>query len=156
MISVTISGRVGADAEMRQAGSTDVLSFRVASNDYRKKEKVTDWISVSFFGSRAASIAQYVTKGSSVVVRGKAFARTYQDRAGQTVAALEVEASDVELLGGKPDGEQPRRPAQPQRSGTQRAPASGGADYGGGDYSGAGAPMDDIPFIAPCADWTRP
>lgn len=133
MISITVSGRVGADAELRRAGESDVLSFRMASNDFRHKEKVTDWVSVSMFGKRAASIVQYVTKGSSVVVRGKGYVRTYQNRDGQTVAALEVDATDVELLGGKPDSAQPHT-AQPARYGQS-----------GGGPAKHSAPADDYP-----------
>lgn len=146
MISVTISGRVGADAEVRQAGSTDVLSFRMASNDFRHKEKVTDWVSVSLFGKRAATLVQYVTKGASIVVRGKAYVRTYQSREGQTVAALEVDASDVELLGGKPDGAQAQAPRYGQSGAGNAAKHSAPVDdygyVGGGGVGGA----DDIPF----------
>lgn len=142
MISITVSGRVGADAELRRAGESDVLSFRMASNDFRHKEKVTDWVSVSLFGKRAATLVQYVTKGASIVVRGKAYVRTYQNREGQTVAALEVDATDVELLGGKPDGAQTHA-AQP----TTRYGQSGA-----GNAAKHSAPVDDygddssIPF----------
>lgn len=143
MISITVSGRVGADAELRRAGESDVLSFRMASNDFRHKEKVTDWVSVSLFGKRAASLAQYVTKGASIVVRGKGYVRTYQNREGQTVAALEVDATDVELLGGKPDGAQAHTTQPTQRYGQSgggpakhSAPVDVADDY----------PADDIPF----------
>lgn len=134
MISITVSGRVGADAEMRQAGQSDVLSFRMASNDFRHKEKVTDWVSVSMFGQRAAKVAPYITKGASVVVRGKGYVRTYQNREGQTVAALEVDASDVELLGGKPDG----APAQAHTA----QPTTRYGQSGGGPAKHS-APVDD-------------
>jgi len=152
MISITVSGRVGADAELRRAGESDVLSFRMASNDFRHKEKVTDWVSVSLFGKRAATLVQYVTKGASIVVRGKAYVRTYQNRDGQTVAALEVDATDVELLGGKPDGAQAQAPRYGQSGAGNAAKHSAPVDVAD-DY-----PADDIPFARAmtCADWTRP
>lgn len=136
MISVTISGRVGADAEVRQAGTTDVLSFRVASNDYRHKEKVTDWVSVSMFGQRAAKLAEHVTKGTLVVVRGKGFVREYDGKSGKAYS-FEVEASDVELLGSKPDTAQP----QPSRYGQPGGGNAAKRSAPGEDY-----PSDDIPF----------
>lgn len=136
MISITVSGRVGSDAELRRAGDSDVLSFRVASNDFRKREKVTDWVSVSLFGKRAAALAEHVTKGSAIVVRGRGFVREYDGKNGRAFS-LEVDASDVELLGGKSDG----APAQTARYGQS----------GAGNAAKHSAPVDNydddgIPF----------
>lgn len=97
MIAAMVSGRVARDAEVRSAGQTPVLSFTIASDGFRNKEKVTDWIAVSLFGSRAEKLAQYIVKGGFVIARGTLYPRTYQGKDGTQKSSLELKADDIEL-----------------------------------------------------------
>jgi single-strand DNA-binding protein len=117
MISATVSGNIGRDAEQRKAGDADVVSFTIASSGYRNKEKVTDWVSVSYFGKRAVSVKEYLTKGSYVTVRGSLSVREYE-KDGQRRFSIDVRADDVEL--------------GPKKGGSSGSTSSGG---GGGDTS---------------------
>lgn len=106
MISTIVTGNLGQDCRKGMAGDTPVVNFSVASRRYDpkaegEKKEVTDWVSVSFFGGRAEKVAQYLTKGSRVAVRGAAHIREYTHN-GEKRAELTVRADDVELLG-KPD-----------------------------------------------------
>jgi single-strand DNA-binding protein len=105
MISATVTGGVGRDAELRQPqGGDQCLSFSVASRRYQAGQEATDWVAVTFWGKRAAAIASHVTKGSRVAVRGTLYVREYE-HGGKTRHSLEMRADDVELLGGtKKDG----------------------------------------------------
>ena len=133
-----ISGRLGADPELRQAGQTPVLNLRVATSEREKVDgewqDVTTWFGVSLFGKRAESLSRFLRKGAFVSVVGKLRVRTYQTRDGETRTALEIDSSDIDP-----------GPKQEQRSaGTHRDyepgehPATAPAQQGGFE--------DDIPF----------
>ena len=138
MNSITITGNLGKDAELRNLNDgTAVLSFSVADN--QGKDKPSIWWNCSLFGRRAESLAQYLTKGQQVTVIGTVGEREWSDKEGNKRKSMDVRANDIALQGGKrEEGErQPSRAArQPQRS----APAGGG---GFEDMD------DDIPFANP-------
>ncbi len=99
MISATVSGNVGRDAELKRVGDGEVLEFSVASTRREKGEKLTDWIRVSLWGKRAVALAPHITKGSRVAVRGSLHGRAYAGKDGPAIS-LEMRADDLELLGG--------------------------------------------------------
>lgn len=96
MINTTVAGRLGKDAEIRQAGSTNVCSFSVAADVGYGERKQTIWFDCSLFGKRGEALAQHLTKGSSVTVNGEFSQREYE---GRTYNQLKV--SDITLQGGK-------------------------------------------------------
>lgn len=101
MLSVTAAGNVGQDAELRQVGTSQVLNFTVATSAFISGEDVTTWAKVSLWGKRAESVAKFITKGKSVVVMGTGYIRKYTDKSGKEGSSLEINASDVKLMGGK-------------------------------------------------------
>ena len=124
MNSITITGNLGKDAEMRALNDgTPVLSFSVADN--QGKDKPSIWWSASLFGRRAESLQQYLTKGQQVTVVGTVSEREWTDKEGNKRKSMDVRVNDIALQGGRRDegDRQPSRAArQPQRS----APAGGG------------------------------
>lgn len=141
MIAATVTGRLGGDAEVRQAGGSSVCSFTMASDRYdsKTKTKVAEWVRVSLWGKRGDTLAQYLTRGSTVAARGELSTRTYDGKDGQSRTSLELRADDVELLGGKPD----RSSGGGERRGSAPMPSSGTGDAAPDDFGGDGA---DIPF----------
>lgn len=119
MISCTVSGTVGKDSVVRAAGEGQVLSFSVASNRVEKGAKLTDWVSVTLWGSRGVKLATMILKGARVVVRGSMHVREYEAN-GVKRASLELRADDVDILQfadrdkqvQAPDGEQKRKPRE--------------------------------------------
>lgn len=99
MISATVIGNLGDDAELREVDDTSVLSFRIASNRFEKGEKSVDWVRCSFWGARAEKIEEYMTKGRPVAVRGSLTMRQYTTKSGDKGAALELRCDDVQLIG---------------------------------------------------------
>ena len=125
MINATAILRVGTDPETRDAGGTPVVSFRGASDEKKKGEKVTTWVSCSFFGERAAKVAPFIRKGERIAVSGTISTREYEKRDGGTGFSLELRVNELELLGEKPhDGarDEPRPAASGGGGGGQRAP----------------------------------
>lgn len=134
MNSISISGQLGRDAEVRYLPNGDaVCSFSVA--DSQGKEKPTIWWRCSLFGKRAESLNQYLTKGMSVTVVGNITEREY-DKDGVKMKSMDVRVNDIALQGGKRDAGIPAHPAN-----SKAAPASGGSGFEDMD--------DDIPFANP-------
>lgn len=129
---LTIVGRLGKDPEMRYTSSgTPVCSFSVATdrvwnNEQGVKQEETTWHNVTTWNKQAETCAQYLTKGSMVMVTGTVKARGYTGRDGQIGASLDVRADVVRFLSGT--------------KGSSEASAAVAADPGSGGSGG------DIPF----------
>ena len=103
MHKLIFNARMTKDAEKRytQDGKA-VLELNFAVNDWNGKEKTTLWIKGSLWGKKAeGDFAQYLTKGTPVVVEGRLLhkdgnPRTYTTNAGETRASFEVMVVDID------------------------------------------------------------
>ena len=144
--SISFTGRLAAEPETRYTASgTAIWSARVANGYGYGDNKGTNWLTVQVFGKRAESLAKLeLAKGAQVGVTGELRVREYDRKDGSKGTAVEVSASDVALLGGKPsdrngEGAQPKASGKPQTS-----------SRGGGPVRPAPQldPVDEeIPFI---------
>lgn len=105
--SCVIEGNLTRDAELRvTSGGTKVLTWTVASNDQRmdtqsgRWEDYPNYVGCVLFGARAEGLSQYMTKGRHVVVSGRLHYRSW-DKDGERRSALEVNAQEVSLVGGR-------------------------------------------------------
>ena len=126
---VTISGNLGTEPDLRAtSGGMAVLSFQVAVNDRVKQQDGTwtdrpNWVSCTMFGTRAEKLAQYLHKGSKVVIEGK-LRYSQWEKDGQKRSKLEVIAEELEFMS-RQDSGQPQQPYQqtaPQRQATSQTP----------------------------------
>lgn len=142
-----ILGNVGKDVELRYTQSgTAVCTLSVATtrkwkNKDGDRNEETEWHRVTFFDRLAEIVGEYVKKGNPIYVEGRLKTEQYE-KDGVTRYTTMIVAEQLQLLGGREDGERQERPAQrqeraPQRQ--QRAPAP--APKGGFDDMD-----DDIPF----------
>ncbi|MEN8720085.1 MAG: single-stranded DNA-binding protein [Oceanococcaceae bacterium] len=138
---VILVGNLGAAPESRatNTGST-VCNIRIATSESWKDKQSgetqerTEWHNVVFFGRLAEVAAQYLRKGSQVYVEGSLRTRKWQGQDGQDRYTTEIIASEMQMLGGRDDGQQTQRESHPQeRQQTAPPPAAGGTD-------------DDLPF----------
>jgi single-strand DNA-binding protein len=138
---ITIVGYLGRDAEQRfTPGGMAVASFSVATTEKRKDGEKTTWFRVSLFGKQAENIAPYLTKGKLVFVEGRLRQEEYTTKDGATRTALEVNATDLQLISGPndtPRAEAARPASAPQPS--AKSSTSNPVTYTGDDD-------DDIPF----------
>jgi single-strand DNA-binding protein len=102
---VTLIGRLGQDPQARQtAQGAPVTSFSVATDrtwtdTNGQRQQRTVWFQVSAWNGLAAPCAQYLHKGSLVMVQGEMLEpRVYTDRQGVQRAGLQVTASLVKFL----------------------------------------------------------
>ena len=106
MQTINITGRVGANAETRDAGSGKVTNFNCAVDQFNNGVKSTNWFRVAIWGQRGEKLAQYITKGEKVAVSGELIVGEFN---GKT--QLEVRANDVDCFMSSKGGQQ----ATPQR-----------------------------------------
>ena len=82
---VTLSGRIGKDAEARQVGDRWVVKFTVAT--YRRTNAngqwgyVADWHNVELWGN-SAKAAEFLKKGTQVTVSGSLRYDEYEGKDG--------------------------------------------------------------------------
>lgn len=108
MKQITIAGGIGKDAVIRRTNDGDAITgFSVGVNDGYGDKKRTIWFDCSIFGKRGEKLADYLTKGSRVVVSGEFGTREYE---GKTY--LTVRVNEIELMGG---GERKESTAQQEK-----------------------------------------
>ncbi len=146
---VIILGNLGADPEVRTTTSgIKVARLRLATSEtYTNKEgqKITntEWHTVNLWRGLADIAEKYLAKGRQVYVEGKLRTRSYDDKDGITRYSTEIEADNINLIGGsKNDDEQgggynaPQQ-QQPQQSRPQQQPSAAAP---------SASDDDDLPF----------
>lgn len=109
---VLLIGNLGADPETRYTTSGDaVCNIRLATTDtWRDKasgeqRENTEWHRVVFYRRMAEVAGQYLKKGSQVYIEGRIKTRKWQDKDGQDRYTTEIEATEMKMLGRKPQGD---------------------------------------------------
>jgi single-strand DNA-binding protein len=134
---IILVGNLGRDPELRYTPQgTPVCSFSMATNERRKDktgemQDLTTWFRVTLWGRQAETASQYLTKGRPVYIEGRLRVEEWTDRDGKQRHTLEVNATDMQFIGGGRGGEEPQ---------AEKAAAAGVAT----DHSDL--PDDDIPF----------
>ena len=102
LVQTTVVGRLTRDAELRQAGGTQVCGFRVAATPYKSEALFFD---CSIWGRRGEALVQYLTKGQQVVVVGDLTKREYEHN-GERRVSLEINSTGVALVGARGEREE--------------------------------------------------
>ena len=107
---VQLIGNVGKEPENRQVGDNVVIKFTVATTERftdRNGQQVdnTEWHNVEYW-SRNGGILQYLHKGTQVYVEGKLKTDSWQGQDSKTNYKTSIRAQVLQLLGGKPQGQQ--------------------------------------------------
>lgn len=96
---VTLQGHVGGTVNLRQAGDSLVANLRVACTPRRLQRRTNEWVdgetqwySVSAWRQLGEHCARSLTSGDPVLVHGRLTTRTYRNKDGVEVTALEIEA----------------------------------------------------------------
>lgn len=105
---VTLMGNLTRDASLRTTGKgTDVLDFGLAVNEKHKDEsgkviESTLFIECVVFGTRAARLEPFLTKGRKVTVDGKLRYRTWMkdDEKRSAISVLVTDLGFVDWRGG--------------------------------------------------------
>ena len=133
-IRASFHGSLGRNAETKTVGENRVTKFSVASNSGYGDKKKTDWVDCNAWGARYEKLAQYLTKGQSVLIYGELEINEYQAKDGTHKSSLRCRVTDIELIGKKGDNEGKSDESPSYKA---QSPANGG---------GAAFHDDDIPF----------
>lgn len=101
MIEVIVAGNLTKDAELRQAGNSQVCGFSVAADTGFGDKKQTLFFSCSLWGNQGAALAQYLKKGNPVTVIGEMSEREYDGKQYK-----EIRVNSIKLQGGRNDSQQ--------------------------------------------------
>lgn len=140
---VHIIGNLGRDPEVRySAGGSAVCNVRIATTrswknkDTGEKMEETEWSRVVFYDRLAEIAGEYLKKGRSVYVEGRLKTRKWQDKEGVERYTTEIVAENMQMLGGRDDGERTAPAERPAQRQAPKPPARSSADA----FSG----MDDL------------
>ena len=166
---VVLLGNLTRDPEIKKspAGVT-VAKLRLAVNEtYRDRQtgqpkEVACFVDVAVWDKQAESCAQYLTRGSQILVEGRLVYEEWKNAQGESRNRLSVRADRVQFIntvrrpeGAAPAGQVQGPGAQVQNPGSQvqSAPtASGGptsmsaATPASAPAASAEQPLDDVPF----------
>ena len=102
---VILIGRISNDITINKSQSgTSMCNFSIAVDRYmgKDKEKATDFIRCTAFGSTADILGKYAGKGKQVAVEGNIKTGSYE-KDGVKHYTQDVQIDKIELLGGKSD-----------------------------------------------------
>ena len=101
--TITLTGRLTKDIEVKQVGETTIGKFDIASS-YSEKVNGQWEDKTNFFTCkkwRVEKISQYLTKGQQVAVNGKLRLESWTDKEGKKASKVVVLVDDLILTGGK-------------------------------------------------------
>jgi len=150
MNSCMFVGNLGNDAELTQAGNSQVCKFSVATSTGFGDKKANMWVACNLWGKRGQSLQQYLSKGTKVLVVGELSENEYNGK-----KYLNLNVNQVELLGERQQGGQQQgdqsygQPAQQQQGGQSygqhvQQPAQQPAQQGQTGGQGAFNPFDSL------------
>ena len=90
-------GNIGKDAELREAGKTDICTFPLAIRSGWGDNEKTTWVRCQIWGERGAKVVDYLTKGTRVTVAGEIHLDEYTDRDGYEQKSLTMDVRDLAL-----------------------------------------------------------
>jgi single-strand DNA-binding protein len=135
---IILVGNLGRDPELRYTPQgTPVCSFTMATNERRKDrtgemQDQTTWFRVTLWGPRAETASQYLTKGRPVYIEGRLRVEEWTDRDGKPRYTLEVNATDMQFIG----GQRPEEGPAPIEKAPASEPVTEQTDF----------PDNDVPF----------
>lgn len=111
---VILVGNLGANPDVRYMPNGDaVANISVATTESWKdkasgeKKSITEWHRVIFYRRLAEIVGEYLKKGSSIYVEGRIRTRKWKDREGQERYTTEIEATEMQMLGSRPEQVEP-------------------------------------------------
>ena len=137
---VILVGNLGTDPEVRYtANGGAVANLTIATSEQwtdkqsGQKQEKTEWHRVVMFGKLGEIAGEYLRKGSQAYIEGRLQTREWQ-KDGVKRYTTEIVASDMQMLGSRPAGDQSQSaPAQQTHNQPAAQPAHNDFD-------------DDIPF----------
>ena len=141
---VMLIGNLGKDPEIRYTpDGSPVANFSLATSEFwtdknGTRQQRTEWHNIVAWNRLAELSKRYLAKGRPVYVEGRIRTREWDDKDGNKRRTTEIIASQMVLLGARPEG---LEAGVPSPGGAQRGMTE--ADQG---FADTGITDDDIPF----------
>lgn len=143
---ITLVGNLTRDPEIKyvDGGGKAVTKFALAINRKTKGADETMYIDIVAWDRLGEICNQYLKKGMSALVEGRLVIRDFTNKDGEKKKAIEVVASDMQMLDSKGRGDAPSGGSSYNNGGGSSRSATP-APVGGGGFDEES--MDDeIPF----------
>lgn len=143
---VILVGNLGNDPEVRyMPNGNAVANLSLATSESWKDQQGqvqerTEWHRLTMYRRLAEIAGEYLKKGSQIYVEGKLQTRKWQDQQGQDRYTTEIICDQMQMLGGRMDGQQQggggyqQRPQNNNQGGYQQQ--GGGYNQGGQNQGG--------------------
>ncbi len=149
-----IAGNVTRDPEMRATPSgAQACNFTIAVNRVFRgsdggQQEQTSFIDCVAWGKSGETIAQYVKKGSALIVSGRIEQRSWEDKtSGQRRSRVEIVVDDFSFVGGGDGSGSGRSSGGSSRPSAAKVSAPAEDDFTPDDMPEDDAiNLDDIPF----------
>ncbi len=140
---VILIGNLGRDPELRKTpGGAAVTSFSLATTEKftdknGQRQEQTEWHNIVAWNRSAETMAQYLTKGSSVYIEGKLRTQSWEDN-GQKKYRTEIVVQSFQFVGGRggQGGQQGGFGGAQQQGGFGEPPMGSDNGFGGDDQFG--------------------
>lgn len=145
---ITLVGNLTRDPEIRyvDGGGKAVTKFALAVNRKAKGGDETMYVDIVAWDRLGEICNQYLKKGMSALVEGRLVIRNYETKEGEKRKAVEVVASDMQMLDSRSrDGASGGGNSYASSGASSRSSSGGGGSSSGGDDFG-GDGDDEIPF----------
>ena len=100
-VNISLLGRLGRDAEIKQVGKTQVAQANVAVNHDRKNdagEYEADWYRLNVWGDRAEAFCKLFSKGKRVMASGSLEINHYTTQSGEVRETKDVRVTNFEVI----------------------------------------------------------
>lgn len=152
---VIVLGRLGQEPELKYTPSgAAVCNFSVATTENwvdrnGQKQDRTEWHRVVVWGKLAELCNQYLAKGRQVFIEGNLQTRSWEDKTGGKRYTTEINARNVQFLGGAGKEDRPGSNQSVDRSMMDDSKNTGEDNFMNQEYdvsTDASFTADDIPF----------
>lgn len=127
--NVQLMGRLTRDPDLdHTGGGTAVVDLGLAVNEYSQGEERTNFFDVTVWGNQAENVAQYLSKGSPILLSGRLKQDRWENDQGEQRSSVKVVANQVIFLSESEDSR-----------GSGGNSGNGGSDQEDDEFS-------DIPF----------
>jgi single-strand DNA-binding protein len=130
---VILIGNAGRDAEVRYLPSgAAVANVSIATSSKRKDKQSgeviedTQWHRLTFYERLAEIAGEYITKGKTIYVEGRLKYGKYTDKDGVEKPTCDIVVEQLQLLGGREQGDGGQQQAAPRQQQAPRQQGNGG------------------------------
>jgi single-strand DNA-binding protein len=137
---LTFVGRLGRDAEVRDANGTPVANLALAYNYGRKgqdNKQPSQWVEAALWGQRAEGLAPYHVKGQQFAVVVKdVHIHLYTKADGTAGSSLRGDVLEISFAGPPPQQQDDQGVGQRSQGGAQQRTQGNGNRQGGNSQGG--------------------